>query len=287
MTNFSELKFSLASAEPEGRPDAPLVLCLHGFPDDFRTFDALLPRLAAAGFRAAAPMLRGYEPGTQVADYDYRLENLALDVVDWLDHFQVEQAHLIGHDWGAAIAYTVAGLRPERFLSVTTAAVPQMKYFVRAIWARPVQVLNSWYMGFFQLPGLPESRIQKNDFAFLDKLWRDWSPGWNHAPSEIASVKETFRAPGVVEAALAYYRALPAYLLRDDRAGWRTSVPVMAVTGERDGCIDTRLFDDMKKSTAFTGGLRVERMADAGHFMHREKPDEFGDLIVQWLRDNN
>src|SRR3954453_9658907 len=86
----------------------PLVLCLHGFPDHARTFRAQLPAFAEAGLHAVAPMMRGYEPASQPADGDYHVLRIAEDVIAWLDELGADRAHVVGHDWGAFVAYLVA-----------------------------------------------------------------------------------------------------------------------------------------------------------------------------------
>ncbi|MDH4042227.1 MAG: alpha/beta hydrolase, partial [Gammaproteobacteria bacterium] len=102
----------------------PLVLCLHGFPDNARSYRFQLPALAAAGFRCVSLSLRGYEPGSIPADGSYTLEAIAGDVLAVADQLDAGPVHLVGHDWGAAVGYTAAALAPDRFSSLTAMAVP-------------------------------------------------------------------------------------------------------------------------------------------------------------------
>lgn len=113
------LRFS-ALANGEG----PVVLCLHGFPDDLHSFRHQLPVLANAGYRAISLALRGYEPASIPENGDYTVESLASDIVAIVDQLGSDPVHLIGHDWGAAVAYTAAAAAPERFESLITMAVP-------------------------------------------------------------------------------------------------------------------------------------------------------------------
>ena len=167
------LRFS-AISEGEG----PLVLCLHGFPDCNRSFRHQLPALAKAGFRGVSVSLRGYEPTSQPVDNDYSLESIASDVIAFLDQLEVERAHLVGHDWGAAVSYTTVAKAPQRFNSLTTMSVPHSGRFVNEAFTHLRQIRLSWYMLFFQLRGVADYVVEKNDYAFVRKLWRDWSPGW-------------------------------------------------------------------------------------------------------------
>ena len=123
----------------------PVVVLLHGFPDTPATFRHQLPALAAAGYRAVAVTSRGYEPSSQPADGSYHVRNLAQDVVDWVVALGVPQAHLVGHDWGATIAYAAAALKPASFKTLTAIAVPQPARFGQLLMQDPAQLIaKSW-----------------------------------------------------------------------------------------------------------------------------------------------
>ena len=291
MTPFEEitlrangLSFS-ALAQGEGPP----VLCLHGFPDHMRSYRFQLPALAGAGYRAIAPLLRGYEPCSQPADGDYHIVRMAEDVVAQVDALGSEPIHLVGHDWGAVIGYAAAALAPDRFRSLTTLAIPHPGRMQReGLRAVPTQLRNSWYMLFFQLRGVADAVVERNDWAFVERLWRDWSPGWKLPTRELDTVKRCLAAPGVKRAALGYYRAmfgLPNQASRDTRRLLSGEIPVatLALTGARDGCMDTRLHDVAMHEADFPAGLQVTRIEDAGHFLHQEKPDEVNALLLDWL----
>ena len=266
------------------------VLCLHGFPDHASSYRHQLPALAGAGYRAVAPMLRGYEPSSQGARNvaDYHPLQTAGDVVAWARELgRGEPIHLVGHDWGAIIGYLACQLEPALFRSFCSIAVPCAQALEDGLRRHPVQLRNSWYTLFFQLRGIADRVVAARDFAFIEMLWRHWSPGWAWEPGEMASLKQTFRAPGVLWSALAYYRAMLNPFLDDSKRSRRmthraTEVPVLAVTGELDGCIDTRLFD-CADAALFPKGLRTERMEGAGHFAHQERPEVFNALLLAWL----
>jgi len=267
------------------------ALLLHGFPDHARTFRLQLPALAEAGFHAIAPMMRGYEPSSQPAKADYRLSSLATDIIAFIDGLGTGKVHLIGHDWGAVVSYLVAAMAPEKLHSLTTMAIPHPGRFVRESWRRrPGQLLNSWYMFFFQLRGLADYVLERRDWAFLEWLWRRWSPGWELPQHELEAIKVTFGQPGVKTAALSYYRAmLSPSKLEDTRSTLKhfkakIRVPTLALTGARDGCMDTRLHDDLMVATDFPAGLTVARIEGAGHFLHQESAHEVNRFLLKHLQ---
>lgn len=267
----------------------PVVLCLHGFPDHNRTFAAQIAGLTAAGYRVVAPLLRGYEPCSQPIDDDYHVIRMVEDVLGWIEALGVLRVHLVGHDWGAVVGYQVAALAPERLLSLTTLAVPHLRRVVRGLVGTPVQLKNSWYIALFQVRGIAERLLKARDFALVERLWRDWSPGWEIPEEQLRLVKRTLRQPGVITAALAYYRAAADPISRaaaETRrlAFARVTVPTLAMTGADDGCIDTRLFDRMMRPEEWPGGLEVVRVRGAGHFLHQERPDEVNARLLAWLR---
>jgi pimeloyl-ACP methyl ester carboxylesterase len=243
-----------------------------------------------AGFRAVAPTLRGYEPSCQPEDGDYHIVRMAEDVVGWIDDLDQERVHLVGHDWGAVIGYAAAALAPGRFRSLTTLAIPHPgRLQQEGIRKLPSQIRNSWYMLFFQLRGVADRVVEARDWAFIEKLWRDWSPGWELPAEELATVKETLGQPGVKKAALSYYRSMFDFRSAAAKETARLlaseiRVPTLALTGALDGCMDTRLHDLAMKPEDFPAGLRVTRVEGAGHFLHQEKPEEVNRILLDWLR---
>ena len=267
----------------------PLALCLHGFPDHRRTFRHLLPALAAAGFHAVAPDLRGYAPTSQPADGDYRVGRLARDVVAWLEQLTGRPALLVGHDWGAAIGYAVAALAPERLAGLATLAVPPLRRIPDMLRAQPGALTHLWYMALFQLPALPERALLARDAALLRGLWRSWSPGWSCPEVELDRVVETFRRPGVARAALGYYRGMRRLASPGGRESWRLltaplRVPTLLLTGARDRCMDSRLYDAALRAGDLPPGSACHRLEGAGHFLHLEGPAAVHELLIPWLR---
>lgn len=269
--------------------DGPLVLCLHGFPDHARSFRHQLPALAAAGFRAVAPFMRGYAPTEQAADGRYQSAVLAQDIVALISALGYSAAHVFGHDWGAVAAYGAAILAPDKVTKLITAAVPHGPAVINAFMSNYDQQRRSWYMFFFQHP-LADVAVAHDDFRFIERLWQDWSPGWQYPASEMEALKATFRAPGVLQAALGYYRATLNPANQDAALGELqaqigmspVAVPTLYFHGARDGCIGADLAEDME--ALFPHGLRKVVIPDAGHFVHAERPDEVNRILLEFLR---
>ena len=270
--------------------DGPIVMCLHGFPDNPGSYRHQLPALAEAGYRAISLTLRGYEPGAIPADGDYTMETIGTDILAVIDNLDTGPVHLIGHDWGAAVAYVAAAATPERFKSLTVMAVPHVGRFAREGLRIPKQLRLSWYMGFFNIPWLSDWVVQRQDYAFIRKLWRDWSPGWQPEPGVLNDVIQTLSQPGVRSAALGYYRAalsIKALLVSAEEAHYPVPVPTLALSGERDGCIASEVFEQLMVAQDFPKGLTFSRIAEAGHFLHQEQPEQVNREILDWLKLND
>jgi pimeloyl-ACP methyl ester carboxylesterase len=268
--------------------DGPLVLCLHGFPDHARSFRHQLPALAAAGFRAVAPFMRGYAPTDVPPEGPYQSAALAQDAVALIEALGHGRAAVFGHDWGAVAAYGAAVLAPERITRLVTAAVPHGAAFPTALLSNYDQQRRSWYMFFFQTP-FADGAVPFDDFRFLERLWRDWSPGWEYPADEMAALKETFRRPGVLPAALGYYRATlnPANQLPElADVQLRISMSPISVKtlyfhGARDGCVGVELLAGMEQ--LFPQGLETVVVPDAGHFVHQEQPAVVNRKLMEFL----
>jgi pimeloyl-ACP methyl ester carboxylesterase len=268
----------------------PLVLCLHGFPDTAHTFSAQLPALAAAGYRAVAPFMRGYAPTGPAPDGRYQSAVLSLDAVALIAALGYESAYVFGHDWGAVAAYGAAILAPERVKRLVTAAVPHGPAVANAFMTCFDQQRRSWYMFFFQHP-FADIAVAHDDYRFLERLWRDWSPGWKYTPADLGKLKACFRRPGVLDAALGYYRGTLNPMLQDPAlaetqnrvATAPVEVPTTVIYGQDDGCMGVELLAGME--AMFPRGLRKAVIRGAGHFVHRETPDEVNRILLETLAE--
>jgi pimeloyl-ACP methyl ester carboxylesterase len=270
--------------------DGPLALCLHGFPDTAHTWRYLLPDLAAAGFRAVAPFLRGYAPTAIPGDGCYDLGALASDANAL--HAVLggdEHAVLIGHDWGAEAAYVAAAAAPGRWRRLVTMASPPAA-LDPVLFGNYEQLKRFFYLYLFRdTPGLAEQIVAADGMAFITRLRQDWSPGFD-ATQWVDRVRESLGDPARLSAAISYYRAplaadLPAapgpYQAERQAAGQRAPQPTLYLHGRADGCISVDLIRDAGRHLGPGSELRV--IPDAGHFPQVEQPSEVSRHILAWV----
>lgn len=260
----------------------PLVLAVHGFPDDATTFRGQVPALVAAGYRVVCPTQRGYAPSGLARSGRYDAEALGRDLVALADRFSPgAPVRLLGHDWGALAAFAAAALAPGRFSHLCTLAVPHGAAFARSL--GPAQARRSWYMGLFQLPGVAEARLARDDFALVDRLWRDWSPGYQASAEELRSVKQGIA--GRETAVLSYYRALRSFRAITGASRRltfaRVGIPSLHLHGADDGCIGVECARGAERY--YDGPYRLRVIEGAGHFLQRERPEEVSAEVTRFF----
>jgi pimeloyl-ACP methyl ester carboxylesterase len=265
----------------------PLALCLHGFPDSAHSWRHLLPALAEAGFHAVAPFMRGYAPTAVPEDGCFSLGALVADANALHEALGAdEQAVLIGCDWGAEAAYGAAAFAPERWRRLVTLAIPPLSMDAK-LFTDFDQLRRFFYMFLFTQP-VAEEVVAADEMAFLDRLWEEWSPGYD-AGDDLALVKDCLRDRANLSAAIGYYRAAlgaPAESCssfeEEQRALAETPPqPTLYLHGDRDGCIGVDLVRDAEAQ--LSPGSRLSIVEGAGHFLHLEKRDEVNAEILGWL----
>ncbi len=286
--------------EPQDRPDSPIALCLHGFPDTAHSFRKLAPVLVAAGYRVVAPFMRGYAPSSIPADGSYHIGAVMDDALRVRDALGASERDIvIGHDWGAIAATGVAALPPGHlpvpFAKAVIMSVPPSVAFGapggiadrgRLVAKLLRQALRSWYIMFFQLPWLPERSRRR----MVPLLWRRWSPGYTGSDlkEDLRHVEDAIGAPDNWRAALGTYRAVgrntsppPAYA--ELHRHWLAAplLPVLYLHGHDDGCF-TGDFTPQVQSI-LPPGSSTGIVADAGHFLQLEQPQRVAELIVDFV----
>ncbi|HEY5265955.1 MAG TPA: alpha/beta hydrolase [Acidimicrobiales bacterium] len=260
-----------------GPSDGALALCLHGFPDSAHTFRHLAPHLAERGYRVAAPFMRGYAPSSISKSNNYQLITLASDALALHERLAGdERAIIIGHDWGASAVYVATNAEPTRWSRAVTMAVPPLMLVAEALSSYD-QLRLSWYMFYFQQPNAEEA-VTKDDFAFLRRLWLDWSPDYT-PDDDLDNVRASLNDREHLSAALGYYRAMfsGAALIDSsqgplaERAFAAPSVPTLYLQGDSDGCIAPS--EPAKVLEMLSAHSKCETVYGAGHFLHLEQPE--------------
>jgi pimeloyl-ACP methyl ester carboxylesterase len=280
------------AVEVGGPADGRPVMLLHGWPDAPRGFRHLGQRLEASGYRTITPYLRGSGP-TQFRSPDVpRVGSgvaLARDAVDLADGLGIRQFGVVGHDWGARAAYTMAALFPERLTCVAALA---LAYQPRGAFVMPdfEQARSFWYQWLMYLDE-GASAVGRDPVGFARVQWDTWSPpGW-FDETEFAATASSFDNPDWVPITLHAYRSRflageirdPRYVGLERRLGEidTISVPTLMIQGARDFC-------DRPDASAgleghFSRGYRRVVLDDVGHFPHRESPAEVADLVLHHL----
>lgn len=256
-----------------GAEDAPLAVLVHGFPDTPYTWDLVGPRVAEAGYRVLAPFTRGIGPSTDTDPPDYGSDTLGADLIGLIDALGREQAVLVGHDFGASAVYSATGNHPGRVAKMVTVAIPHPATL-------KVTLGKAWGVRHFlthRLPGAA-SRFARDDFAQVRVLYERWSPTFDWPDSELDAVKQAYSDPASCAAALGYYRFITATVPPGQRA--RIPVPSLIIGGTTDGVADAVDFERSK--ARFTGTVEVA-MVPGGHFLHREHPESFLEVLLPFL----
>jgi pimeloyl-ACP methyl ester carboxylesterase len=245
-----------------------------------------MPELAAAGYRAVAPFTRGYAPTSIAPDGIYQTGALSADANALHEALGGDgNAVLIGHDWGAPSVYGAAASEPQRWKRVVGMAVPPGAAMGMSFATNLEQTKRSWYMFYFQHP-LADMVVPANDLAFIDMLWRDWSPGYDGA-IDSENCKACLRDPAHMSAALGYYRATLGAGARSEKydaiqaaGGGELTQPTLYLHGSTDGCIGMEVAE---LARAMSPWAEVKIVEGAGHFMQLEKPAEVNKLIIDWI----
>lgn len=253
-----------------GPPDGPVVILLHGFPQDASTFDRVLPFLHARGLRTVVPLQRGDAASARPAHrWNYRLTDLVGDALALADAAGQQRVHIAGHDWGAVVGWALAGRHPDRVRSLTALSMPHPAAFGQAL-VRSNQALMSAYIALFQAPLLPEVVLRRTLYRILMR---------SGLPAADATRYRAGMAGGALTGALHWYRALPlGGRCRAVRArSAPVTVPTSYVWGRRDFALGEvaalRTEDQVRADYRFVA-------LDAGHWLPETRPAEVAAAIL-------
>jgi pimeloyl-ACP methyl ester carboxylesterase len=261
---LGELTFDVTRT---GDPDAPTVLLLHGFPQSAHCWRGVLPHLS--GFHVLAPDQRGYSPGARPTDVEaYRVPRLVEDALGLLDELEVETAHVVGHDWGASVAWQLAARHPERVRTLSALSVPHPRAFMAALSVDPEQREKSLYMRDFARPD-HDQVLLADDAAPLRQIF-------GGLPTvDVEHVVDRAREPGALAAWLRWYAAQRREDLADTPA---VTVPTLHVWSDQDLALGRAA--TLGTAEWVTGPYRLEVLEGVSHWIPEQAAERLGPLLA-------
>jgi pimeloyl-ACP methyl ester carboxylesterase len=259
----------------------PPVVLLHGFPEPWLGWQHQLPALVESGLAVFAPDQRGYNLSDKPrAVSAYALDLLATDVASMLDSLGLARAAIVGHDWGALVAWRLALTRPERVSRLVIINVPHPDVFRYRLRHDPRQMLRSWYGAFFQLPWLPEALSRRNEFRLWKRALTATSRAGTFSPRDLELYAQAWSQAGAFPAMLNWYRAFVRFPPRPT-ASPRVRVPTLVIWGKRDPAL---LAEMARASVDQCDDGRLEMLEEATHWVHHEEPARVNQLILEFLQ---
>jgi epoxide hydrolase 4 len=266
-----------------GPADGPLVLLLHGFPEFWYSWRRQLPALANAGYRAVAPDMRGYNLSEKPSSWRaYGAERLAGDVAGLIQALGRERAFVVGHDWGAAVAYYAATFHPDAVKRLAILNVPHPARMLAGLRTLR-QLRRSWYMFFFQIPALPEHLLARENYSFAKRSLRANAARGAFTDEDLERYVAAWSQPGALTGMIAYYRAALRNTPRKALSSLRPiAAPTLVIWGERDAYLGSELAEPDPR---WVPDVRVQRIPEASHWVQHEAPERVNELLIEFLRD--
>lgn len=260
----------------------PLVVLLHGFPQFWYTWRKVIP-LLSGNYTVVAPDLRGYGESDKPENIlDYSLNVMSEDIVGLIKSLGHEKAHIVGHDWGGAIAWDLAINHPEIVDHVVPINAPHPYKFAKAIKSDFKQIRKSWYIFFAQIPKLPEYIIGSKTEKFLKGIFKGQAINREaFSREDIAAYVKEYEKPGAIQSSMHYYRA--AFKDRNKKiTKVQIKAPTLLIWGEEDKALRKELTFEM--DSLFSGPFQIEYLQNCSHWVVDEKPEKVANLIQSFLK---
>lgn len=267
-TNGIRLHTALAGLE-----NGPPVITLHGFPEAWFGWENQIQTLAGEGFRVIAPDQRGYNLSDKPAGIrSYRIEQLVNDILGLADACDLDQFHLVGHDWGALVSWALALSAPKRVKRLAIANVPHPAVFRDYLRTHPAQMLRSWYAGFFQIPFLPELISRAGNWRFLIQAMPEY---WSEEQQR--RYRAAWSQPGAIRAMINWYRAAARVKSVQDLPTI-VDPPTIIIWGKQDPHLSYQM---APLSLAYCRFGELVMIEDASHWVQHDKPDTVSRLLIE------
>jgi epoxide hydrolase 4 len=267
--------------------EGELVILLHGFPEFWYSWRHQIPALARH-FKVVVPDLRGYNESDKPAS-GYDLDTLSLDIRGLIENLGYLKAHVVGHDWGGAIAWHLAQTFPQVLHRLAVLNAPHPQRFMQELMSNADQVRRSWYMLAFQIPGLPEWLIQNNLRTFVKNMLQGQAIRKGAFSARDTEMYEAaLEKPGVLTAALSYYRqwlSPQTWWQQWGRSPKLVTVPTLVLWGEDDVFLSQQLTQGIDKLVS--GPLQLTSIPQCGHWIQQEVPQTVNRELLNFLRSPN
>ena len=278
MIQANGVKLHVALAGPEkGQP----VLLLHGFPECWYGWSNQIDCLVDAGYRLIIPDQRGYNLSDSPSGVDnYRIEVLARDQLFLIDHLGYAKVHVVGHDWGAMVAWWLGMFHAERLVRLVVMNVPHPEVMRRFLYRDIRQLMRSWYVFMFQLPWLPELIFSSRggSLALNYLLWTAKDGTFSSKSLEV--YQESWQRQNIPTGMLNWYRAAmrkQPSIPRNDKV----SVPTMIIWGMKDVALRHQMATESRKKCV---DGKLEMLPQATHWVHHDEADKVNQMLIDWLR---
>jgi epoxide hydrolase 4 len=265
--------------------EGELVILLHGFPEFWYSWRHQIPALARH-YKVVVPDLRGYNDSDKPAS-GYDLDTLSADIQGLIGSLGYLKAHIVGHDWGGAIAWHLAQKVPDLLHRLAILNAPPPHRFMQELVGNLDQLRRSWYVLAFQIPALPEWLIRQNLRSFVKALFQDQAIRKGAFTShDTAMYQAALEKPGALSAALSYYRQLlspQTWLMNWERSPQPITVPTLVLWGEDDSFLSQKVIDGIESFVA--APLKLKFLPQCGHWIQQEAPQTVNRELLDFLRD--
>jgi epoxide hydrolase 4 len=276
--NTNDIRLHVVQAGPA---DGPQVILLHGFPEFWYSWRKQIPALVEAGYRVWAPDQRGYNLSDKPKGLDaYKLEKLAADVVGLMAATGRDKVFLVGHDWGAVMAWWIALHNPQRLEKMVVLNVPHPVVMLRTLQSSFTQLGKSWYVFFFQIPWLPEVLARANNWRTSLRALQASGRSDTFSEADLERYREAWSQPGAFTAMLNWYRASVQRRPSQRLSSVRITVPTLLIWGVHDVALSREM---AQPSIDLCDNGRLVFIEEATHWVQHDEPTRVNQLLLAFL----
>ncbi len=265
----------------KGQPGQPVIIFLHGFPEFWYGWHHQIDYFASKGYRVLAPDQRGYNLSSKPKSIKaFQVNELVKDIAGLVKATGEKQVYLVGHDWGAAVAWAMAYLYPQLITKLIIINVPHPKVFFKTLRSDIGQMLRSWYIGFFQIPRLPEKLIGLTQYKMMQNSMQKSSYARTFTRDDMQQYRQAWKRPKALQSMINWYRAAVRYRNPATAFSHKIEMPTLILWGEKDKFLKKKM---AKQSLKYCQDAKLFYIPDATHWVHHEKSVLVNELIEEFI----